>query len=85
MQDTIEMNRLRLACRRGMLELDLFLNRYLDTGYQQADEAEKALFETLLGCEDPDLFAWLTGKDTPKDPGLHKIVSIIQRSAILSP
>jgi antitoxin CptB len=42
-----ELAKLRWQCRRGTRELDLLLNRYLDTRYSLADEKEKARFVEL--------------------------------------
>lgn len=54
-----ELARLRWQCRRGALELDLLLTRYLDTYYSQAGEVEQALFKKLLSSEDDDLLSLL--------------------------
>jgi len=53
--------RLRWQCRRGTKELDLLLQRYLETGYLPADGEEKALFIKLLELEDDELLAVLMG------------------------
>ena len=57
-----QLARLRWQCRRGTKELDLLLQRYLETGYLLADEKEKALFVELLELEDDELLAVLMGK-----------------------
>ncbi|MCK9396798.1 MAG: succinate dehydrogenase assembly factor 2 [Methylobacter sp.] len=56
-----ELARLRWQCRRGTKELDFLLNRYLETGYLVADQAERALFVELLGMEDDLLVGVLMG------------------------
>jgi antitoxin CptB len=50
-----ELAKLRWQCRRGSRELDLLLNRYLDTRYPLADEEEKARFVELLKRDDSQL------------------------------
>ncbi len=50
---------LRWQCRRGMLELDFVLERYLDEHYDAADDDEKLLFKALLTAQDPELQLWL--------------------------
>ena len=57
-----ELSRLKWQCRRGTKELDFLLNRYLETGYLVADEAERALFVELLGMEDDELMGVLIEK-----------------------
>ena len=56
-----QLARLRWQCRRGTKELDLLLQRYLDSGYLLADEEEKALFAQLLALEDDELVGVLMG------------------------
>ena len=46
-------------CRRGTLELDLLLKRYLDTQYVLADVDEKKCFMALLALEDDVLSSLL--------------------------
>ena len=54
-----QLARLRWQCRRGTKELDLLLQRYLETGYLLTDEEEKV---ELLELEDDELLAVLMGK-----------------------
>jgi antitoxin CptB len=69
-----EKGRLRWQCRRGMLELDYVLERYLDEHYDAAGAAERADFVTLLGCQDQDLNRWLILGDPPDDPALAPLI-----------
>jgi antitoxin CptB len=56
-----ELAKLRWQCRRGILELDLLLTRYLENGYVSATDEEKALFVELLTFEDDVLLEILMG------------------------
>jgi antitoxin CptB len=56
-----QLARLRWQCRRGTKELDLLLQRYLDSGYLIADDEEKAVFVELLELEDDELVGVLVG------------------------
>ena len=76
-----EMNRLRWQCRRGMLELDLFLNRFLETAYRDLNDKEKKLFNQLLACADQDLFEWLTGRSQSEDSDLQTIIALVRTHA----
>lgn len=58
------LGQIRLASRRGMLELDLVLKPYVDNNYAQATPEEKKEFQALLACEDQDLFHWLIKKQS---------------------
>ncbi len=57
-----ELARLKWQCRRGMLELDLLLEQYLNTRYDLASDSEKAAFLELLTLEDDELLAVLLRK-----------------------
>lgn len=57
--------RLRWLCRRGMLELDFLLERFLDNGYDALNAEERTQFDELLKEQDPVLFGWLLGHETP--------------------
>ena len=68
--------RLRWACRRGMLELDVLLAPFVDH-YPQLDAGQQQDFERLLACDDPELFAWFMGHGKSADPELQAMVNII--------
>jgi len=57
-----QLAKLRWQCRRGTKELDLLLQRYLETGYLEADDEEKAQFVQLLELEDDELLGILMGE-----------------------
>jgi antitoxin CptB len=57
-----ELNRLRWHCRRGMLELDLVLARFLDAGFARLTPSERQEFERLLDLEDQALWQRISGE-----------------------
>jgi antitoxin CptB len=66
-----EKERLEWQCRRGMLELDYLLNRFLQQQYDQQPEEVKTVFRNLLTETDPQLFHWLmTAPDSA--PGSYR-------------
>ncbi|QTH65126.1 succinate dehydrogenase assembly factor 2 [Psychrosphaera ytuae] len=69
--------KLKWACRRGMLELDVLFEPFVDEAYDALDNADKMAFQKLLACEDPDLFAWFMGHKECEDAELNRIVQII--------
>lgn len=70
--------KLRWACRRGMLELDVLLLPFIDDdAYDALPEPKKLVFQRLLECDDPDLFAWFMGHQKCEDEALKDMVSII--------
>lgn len=73
--------RLQWSCRRGMLELDVLLGNFLNEAYRTLPLEDKQLFVQLLSYTDPELFAWLMGKEVPQDPELAHITDAIRRHA----
>ncbi|GLX81422.1 FAD assembly factor SdhE [Thalassotalea eurytherma] len=69
--------RLRWACRRGMLELDVLFLPFVDNSFDDLSDEQKLTFERLLECDDPDLFAWFMGHQICKDAALNDMVKHI--------
>ena len=61
MFDKKRYGRLKWACRRGMLELDVLFMPFAEEGFNQLPEQQQEIFERLLTCDDPDLYAWFIG------------------------
>lgn len=73
----MEINRVRWAIRRGMLELDLIFQPFLENIYPSLCQSDQDLFVKLLECEDQDLFRWLMKSEQPEEADLKKILTII--------
>ncbi len=69
---TIE-KKLQWACRRGMLELDVLLMNFLNEAYPALTEAEKTTFSELLSQADPDIMAWIMGRELAPTPAFAEI------------
>lgn len=69
-----QIRRLRWQCRRGMLELDHLLDRFLDLGYGELTESERQTFLRLLGAQDTDLSDWFMARAEPPDLELRALV-----------
>ncbi|MFT6208246.1 MAG: antitoxin CptB [Colwellia sp.] len=69
--------RLRWACRRGMLELDILFMPFVDEAYDLLSEKDKQTFERLLEEQDPELFAWFMGHKVCEDKELNAMVQKI--------
>jgi antitoxin CptB len=74
-------SKLQWACRRGMLELDILLNNFLQEAYMGLNLEDKAHFAVLLEQSDPELFSWLLGQEVPADSGLLRITERIRQHA----
>lgn len=69
--------RLRWACRRGMLELDVLFEPFVEEGYDDLTAKQQEDFRQLLTCDDPDLFAWFMGHKPCEDENLSAMVQHI--------
>ena len=70
MMDGVEYNRLRWNCRRGLLENDLVLEKFLDRHAQTLDSEHLAAFKKLLELDDNALWSLLSGRtQNPADAG----------------
>ncbi len=75
-----DLQRLRWQCRRGMLELDVLLDRFLEVGYAQLSDGERAAFSRLLDCEDQLLHDWVMGKSEPVEDDLKQVVARLRQT-----
>ena len=64
-----------------MKELDLLLERYLAERYPGAEVAEQNAFRELLDMQDPELFAFVTGRERPATEELCRVVDTLRRTA----
>ncbi len=76
-----ELARLRWQCRRGMLELDMFLEPFLDNYFLQLTATEKTAFYTLLNYPDQFLLEYLMGRSIPLDKDVADVAKKIQAAA----
>ena len=73
-----ERSRLAWSCRRGMLELDLLLQNFIEHGFDQLDETQREVFERLLAAQDQSLIEWLMERETPDDKEFIPIIAAIR-------
>lgn len=81
----IQYQKLKWACRRGMLELDLFLLPFLEQAFTQLDREEQDVFVALLSLQDPVIYAWLLGHETPDEEKFSKLIIKIKENAKKKP
>ncbi|MDX5363524.1 MAG: succinate dehydrogenase assembly factor 2 [Pseudazoarcus pumilus] len=75
-----EKGRIRWACRRALLELDLVLERFLERHFDGLEEAQLADLEDLLRCEDHELWAMVNGSAECPTERWKEIIALLQRS-----
>ncbi|MBK8162382.1 MAG: succinate dehydrogenase assembly factor 2 [Gammaproteobacteria bacterium] len=71
MDEAHERARLHWQCRRGMRELDLLLQAYLDHAYDGAADAERAAFRRLLDTRTSCCWNIFSGLAAERSGGLR--------------
>jgi antitoxin CptB len=77
-RDARRFARLRWRCRRGMLENDLILARFLDARGEAITEDEVAALDRLLDLTDNELWDLLSGRAETADAGLRPLVASLR-------
>ena len=76
---SLKYNQLYWRSRRGMLELDLQLQPFLEQSFSSLEDNEKEGYEKLLLEEDWQIYDWLRGVTTPVDKNVALVVDKIMR------
>jgi antitoxin CptB len=61
MPPTLQPGQLRWRCRRGMKELDILLERYVEQRWHSAPADERSAFLGLLEVQDPLIYGYCLG------------------------
>ena len=56
---------MRWRCRRGLLELDIVLGRFVGKHYAGLNDAQQVAFDVLLDLPDNVLWDMITGREVP--------------------
>jgi antitoxin CptB len=72
--------RMRWRCRRGRLELDIVLQRFIDEHYAQLDEHQFAQLEILLSLPDHDLWEIIIGNREAPDKAFLPLLKLLQQN-----
>jgi antitoxin CptB len=78
--DARRLERVRWRCRRGMLENDLVLERFLDARGAALTETDIGALDRLLDLTDNDLWDVISGRAEPADKGLAPMVAALRRA-----
>jgi antitoxin CptB len=71
-----EIDRVRWHCRRGLLELDIVLNRFLDRHFETLSPQKRAVLSRLLDYPDNELWDLVSGKQPPPDADAAYIIRL---------
>lgn len=83
MTNCVPLSELKWRCRRGMLELDVILQKFLQYGYQNLDQQGRDYFYELLEYQDQELIELLLEQVSAREKHIHDIVSKVRHSAAL--
>jgi antitoxin CptB len=75
-----DIDRVRWHCRRGMLELDLVLSRFLDRHFAGLTAGQQAAFKRLLEYPDNELWDLVSKRSDPTvlDPETRTVARLLQ-------
>jgi antitoxin CptB len=73
-----EMDRLRWQCRRGLLENDLVLERFLEAHGARLEGGRLDAFQALLDYPDDELWSIVSGRSECGDPALGEVVRLLR-------
>jgi antitoxin CptB len=73
--DRLQHDRLKWKCRRGLLELDLVLERFLESEGRMLSEDDIAMLGELLEQPDNDLWDLVIGRSDRVDARLRGILA----------
>lgn len=72
--------RMRWRCRRGLLELDIVLGRFVERHYASLDGTQCAAFDALLDMPDTALWDIITAEEcpSPQDFAGHDLAAVLE-------
>lgn len=75
---SVEINRLKWRSRRSMLEVDLYLDRFIESlGLDKLSPTELTAYAALLELKDTDLLSLLQRSEQPEDHAWQSIINKI--------
>jgi antitoxin CptB len=74
----VEMRRLRWRCRRGLLENDLVLQRFLDRHGERLEQRQLNALNRLLAMPDTDLWDVIAGRSEVVERELQEMVAMLR-------
>lgn len=77
------LRRLRFrSAHRGSRELDIMFGRFADTWLTRLSEAQLDRYEDLLNVEDPRIYGWLIGSETPPPEYDHDVFALLRQASM---
>ena len=71
-------NRIKWHCRRGLVELDLLLERFVERHLDGLNASQTEGFKELLAYEDNDLLDMVMGRAEPVNSNLSAVLEMMR-------
>ena len=75
-----ERDRIKWNCRRGLLELDLVLERFVERHLDALNAGETEVFKELLAYEDNDLLDMVMSRAEPVNTRLSPVLEMMRNA-----
>lgn len=73
-EPTFEQRKIIYRARRGLKELDYYIDPYVRYHFLMADDNEQSTFARLVDQEDPDLLDWFLFNKTAPDSEIGELI-----------
>ncbi|MFN0039148.1 MAG: succinate dehydrogenase assembly factor 2 [Burkholderiales bacterium] len=73
-----DLDRIRWRCRRGLLELDLVLSKFLEERFDSLTDIQKEKFVQLINNSDNDLWDLISKRKSVVNHEFQEIIEILQ-------
>jgi len=74
-----ELSRIRWRCRRGIKEMDLILQRFLEQDYPTLAPQQIVLFDQILDETDLDILDWILGRSQPDNTEYEQLIHLFRQ------
>ena len=74
-----ELERVRWRCRRGLMELEIILDRFLSEHYATLSEVEHAAFNELLTYQDADLWSLVSAETDEPGEIKSRLIALLRQ------
>lgn len=76
--DDIAKRKIRFQTRRGLLELDLLLKRFMEKEFEQLSDSELAIFVEILEMQDQQFLAVVNQYEESPNPDFEPLLAKIR-------
>lgn len=79
---TAEARRMLWRCRRGLLELDIVLEKFVKQHFNSLTATQLQAFDALLDTPDNQLWDMVTGRQHSDEPGTRAMLELLQSTVV---